>query len=222
MNRMISWLWKRGFLANFMTGLFVLLPVIVTLAIMGWVGGLLVRWFGPGSQIGKTIVSWGGHFAANDWVAMVVGWVLVLVAIWLVGLLVKTAARQRLEQAFHNVISRIPVIGTIYKPVSQVVDMLKQDEQSDMQSMAVVYCAFGEQQGGGFLGLLASPKRFRFGAQICHTVYIPTSPVPMSGGIVFVPTDAVKVVEMKVEDLMQIYFSLGVMATKVVPEKYHA
>ncbi|MFP6575591.1 MAG: hypothetical protein VB912_10590, partial [Pirellulaceae bacterium] len=76
------------------------------------------------------------------------------------------------------------------------------------------------QHGGGFLALLSSEKIYHFGGRDCYIVYIPTSPIPMSGGIVFVPVDLVQQVDMEVEHLMQIYLSLGVMSEVVVPEKY--
>ncbi|MFT5323853.1 MAG: putative membrane protein [Planctomycetaceae bacterium] len=41
----------------------------------------------------------------------------------------------------------------------------------------------------------------------------------MSGGIVFVPTDAVQEVEMEFDDLLQIYLSLDVVAGSVVPNE---
>ena len=91
-----------------------------------------------------------------------------------------------------------------------------------MQNMAVVFCTFGAQQGAGFLALRASSKVFRFRDQDCFIVYIPTSPIPMSGGIIFVPCDAVSEVEMSFDELMQIYLSLGVVAGSVVPERYTA
>ena len=84
----------------------------------------------------------------------------------------------------------------------------------------VVYCEFGLQHGGGFLALLSSDKVYKFGGHDCYIVYIPTSPIPMSGGIVFVPLAGVQKVEMEVEHLMQIYLSLGVMSEAVVPDKY--
>ena len=55
-----------------------------------------------------------------------------------------------------------------------------------------------------------------------QVVYLPTSPVPMSGGIIFAPVESVHKVDMKVDDLMQIYFSIGVMSPKVIPQKYVA
>ena len=42
----------------------------------------------------------------------------------------------------------------------------------------------------------------------------------MSGGIVFVPTDAVHSVEMTVDDLMKIYFSAGVLASQVIGDAH--
>ena len=111
---------------------------------------------------------------------------------------------------------------SIYGPVVQVVNLLKKDGRSDIKGMRVVYCSFGTVAGAGFLALLPSPGVFNFQGQNCHVVYIPTSPVPMSGGIVFVPTDRVTFLEMTVDDLMRIYFSLGVLAGDTIPEQYVA
>ena len=117
-------------------------------------------------------------------------------------------------------IGRSGEIGVVLRQVSQVVNMLQQEDQSEMRSMNVVYCSFGQTGGGGFLALLASSQEFQFAEQLCFACYIPTSPIPMSGGIVFVPVDKVTDIDMSVEELMQIYFSLGVMAPKVVPAAY--
>jgi uncharacterized membrane protein len=103
-----------------------------------------------------------------------------------------------------------------------VLDMLRQEGPEEMKAMSVVYCAFGEGRGAGFLGLLASTDVYRFGGQDCHIVYVPTSPVPMSGGIVFVPVDGVERVEMQVDELMQVYLSIGAMSGKVIPGQYIA
>ncbi|REJ70515.1 MAG: DUF502 domain-containing protein [Planctomycetota bacterium] len=225
MRRAMLWLWRHGIVATFMTGLFVVLPIVVTLAIIGWVASILVAWLGPSSPFGSALRFVGLGLLSKEtsaWLGTLLGWLIVIFGIWFVGVVVRAAARQQLEQAFHGLVERIPVINAIYKPVSQVVGMLKQDDTSQMQGMSVVYCDFGERHGGGFLALLASEKTFQFAARQCYAVYIPTSPLPMSGGIVFVPVEKVTVLEMSVDELMQIYFSLGVMAPKVVPAEYQA
>lgn len=220
MKRAITWIWNRGIVSTFLAGFFVILPIAITVGIMAWVGGKLQEWVGPGSPVGKVLRSAGLRLVTNETVASVVGWFLVLAGLWLLGALVKSAAKYKLEEVFQATVGRIPVINSIYRPVSQVVAMLKQDDKSEMKGMRVVYCEFGQEHGGGFLGLRASENAYRFGEQDCYAVYVPTSPIPMSGGIVFVPVRAVRKVEMEVEDMMQIYFSLGIMSSKVVPSRY--
>jgi len=225
MKRVASWVWSRGIVSTFMTGLFVLLPIMITVTIMGWAGGKVVEMLGPSSLVGNVLRSIGLKIArdqSHQWVGTLIGWALVLVGIWLVGACVKSFARQRLQKRFHGVMDRIPVVSSIYRPVSQVVDMLKGDDDEAMKSMRVVHCKFGDAHGGGFLALLSCSQVFRFGGQDCLAVYIPTSPLPMSGGIILVPVSQVTNVDMSVEDLMQIYFSLGVMAPKVMPQQYMA
>ncbi|MEK6247807.1 MAG: DUF502 domain-containing protein [Planctomycetales bacterium] len=223
MKRIGRWIWKKGIVSTFMTGFFVLLPFMITLGVIGWAGSLVASWLGPSSSFGRGLHTIGMQFLTDEKLGTLVGWVMVLLGIWLIGLLFKTFARHRIQKRFNQAIERIPLINVIYKPVAQVVSMLQDSDDEQMKSMTVVYCSFGKGDGAGFLALLASPEVFHFNEQQSHAVYIPTSPVPMSGGIVFIPVANVQPVsDMQVDDLMQIYFSLGVMAPKVIPEAYRA
>lgn len=220
MKRIIVWIWNHGVVSTFLTGFFTMLPFVITIAIMIWMGSTLQRWVGPESPAGMALRAIGLRFVTDERVASFIGWVLVVAGLWLVGAVVKSTAKYKLAKAFDTVIKRIPIIKSIYKPVSQVVEMLRQDDQSEIQRMRVVYCRLGQDYGGGFLGLRASENLYRFGSRECYVVYIPTAPVPMSGGILFIPVDDVLPIDMEVEDLIQICVSLGVMTSNVVPAKY--
>jgi uncharacterized membrane protein len=98
--------------------------------------------------------------------------------------------------------------------------MVQRDPADKLQGMSVVYCAFGREGGAGFLGLLVSDRVYRFNGQACQIVYVPTSPVPMSGAVVFAAADSVHRVDMQVDELMKIYLSIGVMSSKVIPDQY--
>ncbi|MFN4258728.1 MAG: DUF502 domain-containing protein [Gemmataceae bacterium] len=221
-KRFAAIIWDQGIVSTFLTGLFVVLPLAITVGIMGWVGSWLQAILGPNTIIGRSLMAIGLQFVTDDTVAMLIGWSLVLVGLWVLGLLVKTTARYRLEQVFHRVLNRIPIIKRVYGPVEQVVSMLQKNEDSAaMKGMSVVYCAFGDHHQGGFLGLLTTTSTYHFGNEECFIVYMPTSPIPMTGGLVMMPARLVKKVDMKVEELLQVYLSLGVMAGQVVPSKYH-
>ena len=206
MNRLVDWFWKRGIVSTFLAGLFAILPIVITVAIVTWVAGKVHSLLGPTTPVGRTLRSIGLQFVTDNVAASIIGWCIVLVGVWLIGLLVRTSARQRVERLVDLTFRRIPFVKGIYGTASQLVGMLNRQDQSELTGMTVVYCAFGEQHGGGFLALLASRDVFVFRGRNCRVVYIPTSPLPMSGGIVFVPVEAVTRVEMSAESLMQIYF----------------
>ena len=221
MTRALKWAWQNV-VSAFLAGLFVLLPIAITVAVMAWVGAILRDWLGPGSLLGKGLGQVGAQLVTDPMVASVLGWVAALVAIWVLGVFVISLGRNEVEKRFHSLVEQIPIVNILYKPVVQVVDMLKGGGQDDVKGMGVVYCSFGAEGGAGFLGLLVSDDVYRFGDREYKIVYIPTSPVPMSGGIIFAPAASVHKVDMRVDDLMQIYFSIGVMSSKVIPEKYVA
>jgi uncharacterized membrane protein len=202
------------------TGIVVLLPVVITVMIMGWVGTQIVHLVGPQTLIGVVLREVGLQLVTDPTIATVIGWTLVLLTIWTLGLLIQSTARHQFDTMFHTVMHRIPLIGTIYKPVAHVVGLLSREAQEDLQGMSVVFCTLIEGNGTGFLGLLASPELFRFREQDCLLVYIPTVPIPMTGGLMFVPAPTVTKVAMSVDDLMKLYFSLGTLSSQVMPDQY--
>jgi len=220
MNRAVRWLWKTGILSTFLAGLFAVLPIVLTIGIMAWVGGVLKAWLGAESFVGKALFQMGLRFATDPTIASLLGWVVVLLAIWLLGALLKSVGKQRLEMTFHAAMERVPLVNVLYRPIAQVVEMLQGDSADKMQGMKVVYCAFGGEGGAGFLGLLVSDHVYRFNGQVCQVVYVPTSPLPMSGAVIFAAADSVHRVHMQVDELMKICFSIGVMSSKVIPAQY--
>ncbi|MFI4876503.1 MAG: hypothetical protein ACIALR_14235, partial [Blastopirellula sp. JB062] len=80
----------------------------------------------------------------------------------------------------------------------------------ELRGMQAVFVMFGKENGTGILALMPTADRYEINGVEYHGVYLPTSPLPMTGGIVFVPCDAVQPVEMSVDGLMSIYLSMGV------------
>jgi uncharacterized membrane protein len=86
--------------------------------------------------------------------------------------------------------------------------------------MSVVSCRFfgAGEAGVDVLALLASQQLYIVAGERRRLVYLPAAPIPMSGGLVFVADAAITPVpEMKVDDLLKIYVSLGALAPEVFP-----
>ena len=206
--------WEKGVASAFLAGLFVLLPVILTFLIIEWIVARLRGALGPGSVLDDLLTSGGssltgpGHQILAFWLGLAVA----LVGVWALGVLAKAQARRKLDTWIDALFSRVPLVRSIYKPVSQVVRMLNTDNKDEFKGMSVVMCRFGGDGGAEVLALLTTPEVFIVDGKRRQLVYLPTSPIPMSGGLVFVPEDSVSAVPgMDADDLMKIYFSLGAL-----------
>lgn len=229
----LRYFWEKGIASAFLTGLFVLLPIILTLLIIEWLVGKLRGALGPGTLLGDLLTSGGSTVIGpgHETVAFWLGLASALIGVWALGVLVKSQAKRQLATWIDTLFSRVPLVRTIYKPVSQVVRLMNTDNQDEFQGMSVVMCRFGNEEGAEVLALLTSPQTYEVSGKRRKLVYLPTSPIPMSGGLVFVAEAAVSAVPgMNVDDLMKIYFSLGALmpepdkgglpkAPRVVPEQ---
>ncbi len=221
MRRIVNWIWCRGILSTFLTGLFAILPLVLTVAIVVWVVAFIQGFIGPDSFLGKLLERLGGG-DADGGVAITVqyllGWAFVLAGIWAFGVLLRTTLKKQIEGAFNAIMERIPIVSSVYSTANQLVGMVRKSDDSDLSGMSAVYCTFGQSEGTGLLALMTTPDVYRFAERDCHIVYLPTSPVPMTGGILFVPVDDCHRVDMSAEEVMRVYFSLGILAAQVVPE----
>lgn len=210
----LHYVWQKGIASAFLTGLFVLLPVILTFLIIEWIVAKLRGALGPGSVVGDLLTSGGSSLLGpgHETLAFWLGLAIALVGVWALGVLVKAQAKRQLDTWIDALFSRVPLVRSIYKPVSQVVRMLNADNKDEFKSMSVVMCRFGGDEGAEVLALLTTREVYIVEGKRRQLVYLPTSPVPMSGGLVFVAEDAVRPVPgMDADDLMKIYFSLGAL-----------
>lgn len=195
----------------FLTGLFFLAPILLTVVVLDWLAGYLTAAVGPESFIGQAIAS-GGSFVLGGEEAAIAFWAglaVVLVLIALLGLLVQTRLRRRLEQGFDRFIERVPVLRSVYRPIAQLVRLLgPQSGAGNLEGMRVVAVRFGEATES--LALLVSPELFDVGGQPRQLVLLTTAPVPVGGALLFVPPTSVVPVEgLSVEDFIKFFVSVG-------------
>lgn len=202
----------------FVAGILAILPLVITVAVITWAGGFVARFLGPNTVIGGALRRLGLHFADNDTVAYLVGAALVLVVIFLLGAAVETGARSLVQRLLDAILQRIPIIGSVYGTSKQIVGIMDRKGDANLKGMRAVFCSFGGAGGGGVLALLVSPERFHLNGQDYHIVIVPTAPVPVGGGLLFVPADRVQPADVSVEGLMSIYVSMGVTAPQYLPQ----
>lgn len=204
------WTVVRYLIQTFLAGLFTVLPLVVTVAIVVWVAGILDDYLGPNTVLGRLLASAGLRVFNNESLAYLIGWVLVLAVIFVVGLLVELGAQRLLRDRVDAIFAKLPLLGGVYGTVRQLVGMMDKKGKSDLKGMSVVFCNFGGDSGAAFLALLPTPELFRVGEIDYHAVLVPTAPVPVGGSLIFVPAKSVIPANLSVDAFMSIYVSMGV------------
>jgi uncharacterized membrane protein len=123
------------------------------------------------------------------------------------------------------------VVGKIYGLLKRMVDLLGQTRVADddgLKSMSAVWCHFGgpapragsdDPARVAVLALLSSPEPVLIEGRPYLAVIVPTAPVPVGGGLLFLPADWVSPAEgVGVEALTSIYVSMGVTTGQYLPK----
>jgi uncharacterized membrane protein len=206
---------------TFITGLLALLPLAATLLLLAWALQFLSQYLGPGSTVGQWLTGIGLGVTESELLGYLLGMLLVVVVVYVFGLLVETGLQRGLARLVNRIMLRIPVVRTIYDVAQKLVGLFGRKEGDELKSMAPVWVYFGgkkkegekrgEKEGAtAALAFLATPKPVLVGGQAYLGVMIPTSPVPVGGGLLYVPPEWVEPAEMGMEGVTSIYVSMGV------------
>jgi uncharacterized membrane protein len=197
----------------FLAGLLAALPLAATVFVFWWGATTLIRWLGPDSRVGSVLVQVGLGVTGSEIVGYLIGVGLIVAAIFALGLLVEVGLQRWLTSLLDAVLGRIPVVRTVYEFAQKMVGLFAQRDPEGgdgLRSMSAVWCHFGGVGGAAALALLSTPEPVKIGDKAYLAVLVPTAPVPVGGGLVYVPAEWVTPAEVGVEALTSIYVSMGV------------
>lgn len=201
----------------FVAGLFAVLPLAITIAIVAWVADFLNRFVGPETTIGGYVRSLGYPVATDGGLAYALGIVLVLAAIVLFGILIENGARRWLRALLDSTVTRVPMLGKIYQTSTQLLSMLRTGDDDRLKGMSVVLCRFGGGDSTWVLALAPSSECVALGGRRFRAVLIPTAPIPFGGALLFLPEDAVIPAGVSLDEFVSVYMSMGVTMPAELP-----
>jgi uncharacterized membrane protein len=204
----------------FLTGLLAALPLAATIAIFWWAVDVLIRWLGPDSAVGRLLSAVGLGVTGSEIAGYGIGIGLVALAVFALGLLVESRLERGLTSVVNAVVRRIPLVRGVYELAQKMVSLFSQREVDGVKSMSAVWCHFGGPpvaDGPGHaavLALLSTPQPVWIGGRAYLGVIVPTAPVPVGGGLLYLPQEWVRPAEVGIEALTSIYVSMGLTSAQ--------
>jgi len=147
------------------------------------------------------------------------GVILTLLLVLMTGLIVANFFGRRIVGAWESLLSRIPLVRTVYGAVKQITASLFSDASQSFREMVLVEYP---RKGIWVLAFVTgdTPKAFQeVSGQDLINIYVPTTPNPTSGVYIMVPRVDVKKLDVPVEVGLKMILSAGVINPLDDPEE---
>ena len=208
--------------ANFLAGLAIVLPGVITLAVVKWLFGtvssftdtllfFLPYWLDP-KAIYQDEVS-GPVF----WYWSVLALLLAVVLVSVVGVLARYYFGKRLNAWADNLMLRVPVLNKIYGTIKQVDEAFTSGKKSSFKTVVLVEYPREGIYSVGFLTSEQADEVEKKTGKKCVCVFIPTTPIPTGGFLIVVPEEKVIKLDMSVADGLKYIISVGALASESAP-----
>ncbi len=184
--------------AKLLTGLFVLIPVLVTLYVVYLIVSFLDGALSPIltnlslSLVGRSVYIPG------------LGLLLFVVITYAVGILTSNYAGRRLLSYGEALLRRIPFIKSIYGSTKDFMNAFSSERITSFRGVVITEFP---HQGSYSLGLVTG--RLQRGPCAFCSVFVPTTPNPTSGYLLLVPEEKLFFLTISVEDAIKYIISLG-------------
>jgi len=228
------------FKRNFLTGFAALFPILITVFLLSWfygqidrtIGGrvnrICVRMLSSNRPLFTRLFPGAGKEVVNDpeerreWatehfpgvVGTTIGVLVAALFVYLVGKALRGYIGGRIMRSVDRFFERFPVVKAIYPHARQFADFVFGQARTKRFShvVAVQYPRMGIYTLG-FLTGDGLKDIERVAGQRLVTVFIPTSPTPLTGFIIVVPPDEVTELNMAVDEAFRFCITAGMLAS---------
>jgi len=200
---------------SFLTGIVVIAPVALTLwliwSVIGWFDGFVLP-FVPDAyrpeQILNTIFGYDLKLNIRG-----VGVVVFLVFATLVGWLAKGLIGRSFIKYAENLVNRMPVVRSFYSGIKQIAEtVFAQQERSFEKACMIEY----PRKGIWAIGFISTTAKGEIAERNSSegpmvSVFVPTTPNPTSGFLLFFPKADIVELDMSIEDAAKLVISAGLV-----------
>ncbi|MEF2072288.1 DUF502 domain-containing protein [Consotaella aegiceratis] len=192
----------------FLTGFVVLAPLAITI----WLTWSFVQWVD-----GWVTPYIPARYTPNTYLPFPIpgfGLLVALVTITLVGFLAANLIGRTVLGWGEHLLGRMPLVRTVYTALKQIFETVLSDRASSFQMAGLIEYP---RKGLWSLAFIATSARgevatiFAEDGVEAYAVFLPTTPNPTSGFLLYVPKEDVRILDMTIEEAAKLIISAGLV-----------
>jgi uncharacterized membrane protein len=206
---------RSHFQRNLIAGLLTIAPLFAVWLVFNFLLGVLSTFGGP--LAAELTVFLDQHVpVAAPWLAdtrvrLMLAVVVALLALYGIGAIASRVIGQRVIALFERIISRIPVVQTIYSAAKKLVDVLQQRPGNDQRVVLIDWPRDGMKTVGFVMrSFTDGNSSVEFAA-----IYVPSALNPTSGFLEIMPVSGLTFLDISTDQAMTMIISGGA----IVPER---
>jgi uncharacterized membrane protein len=145
-----------------------------------------------------------------------IGLIIAVVGLTLIGALTAGYLGRILLRVSERIVARMPIVRGVYAAVKQIFETVLAKHSNSFREVVLVEWPRREMWTIGFVTAAVEGEIRNLAGQDSVAIYIPTTPNPTSGYLVFVPRKDVVTLGMSVEDAIKYVISTGIVTPSEV------
>jgi uncharacterized membrane protein len=206
----------KRFGGHFLYGLITLLPLMITLGLLGWLVVKINVLLGKSSWIGHILGIFSIRIGFSHTAILVLSYILMILVIALFGYLIRRYAKIRFQENAKKLMEHFPVVNTVYNTAEQIVGFIGKKDEKIGGFGEVVLAKYANML---IMGLLSSKKSFIINDVPHVMIYFPSTPMPATGFNYLIPVDDVFECDLTFEKMSKVLLSLGALAPQVLGDE---
>ena len=187
----------------FFTGLVVAAPIYITFYLLSWAVSVLDEWFRPWIPIDYRPTTYLPFDVQG------IGVILAFILLTIIGGLTANFLGSALLSFGERLIRHMPVVGTVYTALQQIFKTAVQEDGKAFSKVALIEYPRKGLFAIAFVTKAADRRINKTTGQTMIGVFLPTTPNPTSGFLLFVPEDELTILDMTVEEGARLVISAG-------------
>lgn len=200
---------KQDIKNDLIAGLLVIIPLATTIWLTYTVASWVIEFL---TRIPKQINPFDGlHPILVNLLNLLVGLAVPFLSILVIGLMARNIVGQWLLNVGERLLQAIPLAGSVYKTLKQLLETLLKDSQDKFRRVILVeYPRRGMWALAFVTGTVDTEIQNHLSTSML-SIFIPTTPNPTTGWYSIVPEDEVINLSMSVEDAFKVIVSGGIV-----------
>ena len=205
---------KQDLKSDLIAGLLVVIPLATTI----WLSVSTAKWaIDLFTRIPKRINPFDGlDPLLTDVLNFSVGLAVPLLSILIIGLMARNIAGRWLLDFGEQFLQAIPLAGSVYKTLKQILETLLSDSKTKFRRVVLVEYPRKGVWTMGFVTGKVSPQLQTHLPEEMISVFIPTTPNPTSGWYAVVPQQEAIDIDISIEDAFKVLISGGIVSPESV------